>query len=81
MAKCPICDYEIKHCQCRFAGSAHPDRSKRIEVVLDHLYLFSDKQIQHILELEKYWQISYGDEERESIREDLVSEYGKGGAK
>lgn len=79
MEKCPICDYEINHCQCRFAGSAHPDRSKRIEVVLDHLYLFSYEQIQHILALEKWWQISYGDEGRESIREELVSEYGKGG--
>lgn len=79
MAKCPICDYEIKNCQCIFAGSAHPDRSKRREVVLDHLYLFSDEQIQHILELEKYWQISYGDKERETIREELVAEYGKGG--
>ena len=79
MAKCPICDYEINHCQCRFAGSAHPNRSKRIEVALDHLYLFSNEQIQHILALEKWWQISYGDEGRESIREELVSEYGKGG--
>lgn len=78
MVKCPICKYEIKHCQCAFAGSAHPDRSKRITVVLDHLYLFSDEQIQHILELEKRWQISYGDDDREAIREELLSEYMKG---
>ena len=23
--KCPICDYDIERCQCRFVGSAHPD--------------------------------------------------------
>lgn len=73
--KCPICNYDIEHCQCRFGGSAHPDRSKRRQVVLDHLYLFSAEQIEHILELEKYWHTSYGDEERSQIREDLFKEY------
>ena len=50
--KCPICKYDISMCQCMFGGSAHPDRSKRKEVVKDHLYLFSARQIQHIISLE-----------------------------
>lgn len=54
--KCPICDYKISSCQCLYGGSAHPDRSKRIHVVFDHLYLFSKKQITHLIELQKYWQ-------------------------
>lgn len=73
--KCPICDYYIKpnrkypasSCQCRFGGSTHPDRSKNQEVVLEHLHLLSKKQIKHIIGLEKYWQISYGDEERTTL--------------
>ena len=73
--KCPICDYDIEHCQCCFGGSAHPDRSKRAAVVRDHLYLFSDKQVMHIIELERYWRISYLDEEKEKIREELEREY------
>lgn len=73
--KCPICDYDIEHCQCCFGGSAHPDRSKREAVVRDHLYLFSDKQVMHIIELERYWRISYLDEEKEKIREELEREY------
>lgn len=73
--KCPICDYDIEHCQCCFGGSAHPDRSKREAVVRDHLYLFSDEQVQHIIELERYWRISYLDEEKEKIREELEREY------
>ena len=73
--KCPICNYDIKHCQCRFGGSAHPDRSKRQSVVKDHLYLFSDKQVKHIIELERYWRTSYSDEEKEKIREELEREY------
>lgn len=73
--KCPICDYDIEHCQCYFGGSAHPDRSKREAVVRDHLYLFSDKQVKHIIELERYWRISYLDEEKEKIREELEREY------
>ena len=73
--KCPICDYDIEHCQCRFGGSAHPDRSKRQSVVKDHLYLFSDKQVRHIIELERYWRTSYLDEEKEKIREELEQEY------
>jgi len=73
--KCPICDYDIEHCQCCFGGSAHPDRSKREAVVRDHLYLFSDEQVQHIIELERYWRISYLDEEKEKIREELERKY------
>lgn len=73
--KCPICNYDIEHCQCRFGGSAHPDRSKRKSVVLDHLYLFSKEQVEHILKLEKYWQTSYGDEECSRIRNELFKEY------
>ena len=73
--KCPICDYDIEHCQCRFGGSAHPDRSKRQSVVEDHLYLFSDKQVRHIIELERYWRMSYSDEEKEKILEELEREY------
>lgn len=73
--KCPICAYDIEHCQCCFGGSAHPDRSKREAVVRDHLYLFSDEQVKHIIELERYWRISYLDEEKEKIREELEREY------
>ncbi len=62
--KCPICGYELKECQCYFGGNAHPDREKQRQVVLDHLYLLSENQLKHIIELEKFWQISYGDEER-----------------
>ncbi len=51
--KCPICDYYLNYCQCRFGGSAHPDRSKRREVVLDHLHLLSKRQIKHIVKLQR----------------------------
>lgn len=69
--KCPICKYDISVCQCMFGGSAHPDRSKRREVVLDHLYLFSQTQIKHIISLQRHWQTSYGDEEKNKILEAL----------
>lgn len=60
--KCPICNYEIKDCQCTFNGSTHPDRSKRKTVVFDHLYLFEPEQIKHLIDLQRYWQTSYSDE-------------------
>lgn len=69
--KCPICKYDISKCQCMFSGSAHPDRSKRKAVVKDHLYLFSPKQIEHIINLERRWQTSYTDDEKNSILEEL----------
>lgn len=75
--KCPICRYDSSHCQCRFGGSAHPDRSKRRTVVLDHLYLFSEEQINHIVNLEKSWQTSYGDEELNEILKELEKEASK----
>ena len=70
--KCPICDYEIKDCQCVFGGTAHPDRSKRKIVVFDHLYLFENEQIEHLIDLQKAWQISYGDDELEQEYEKLL---------
>lgn len=73
--KCPICNYEISMCQCMFGGSCHPDRSKRREVVLDHLYLFSKKQLKHILTLQRKRQTSYGDEKRTQILNELKEKY------
>lgn len=75
--KCPICDYDIEHCQCFFGGSAHPDRSKKQDVVKDHLYLFSDEQVKHIIKLERFWEISYLDKEKEKIMAELKKEYPK----
>lgn len=68
---CPICDYEIKNCQCVYAGSAHPDRSKRKQVVQEHLYLLTPVQLKHLMELQKFWQISYSDKEKNAIYEEL----------
>lgn len=52
MAECPICEYES--CQCIYAGNAHPDRYKRRQVVLDHLYLLSDEEIRYVQQLQAY---------------------------
>jgi hypothetical protein len=71
MEICPICKYDIPHCQCRFAGNAHPDRSDIRDVVLHHLHLLSIKQLDHIIKLEKHWNISYSDPKLEAIRKDL----------
>ena len=68
---CPICEYKFADCQCRFGGTAHPDRWKRARVVTDHLYLFSDAQIEHLKKVQKWWHICYDDEEMEKIREEL----------
>lgn len=73
--RCPICDYMLGYCQCLYGGTCHPDRSKRKDVVFHHLYLFSKRQVKHLIELERHWQISYGDAEREAIREGLVAQY------
>lgn len=64
---CPICGYSLGECQCRYGGSGHPNRSKEREVVLHHLYLLNDKQLKHIINLEKSWRTSYGDDERKQI--------------
>ena len=75
MAKCPICKYEIgatPGCQCLYGdGGIHPDRSKRRKAVLDHLYLLSEEQRNHIVELERYWQIAYSDDDLEAIVDEL----------
>ena len=76
--KCPICNYEIKDCQCIFGGTAHPNRSKRREVVFDHLYLFEKEQVEHLIRLQRQWQTSYGDKELKQEYEKLINEYHEG---
>ncbi len=71
--KCPICGYKLDDCQCYFGGSAHPDRSKRRDVVQDHLYLLSEKQLKHLIELQACWQTSYSDEEKSKMLDDLIN--------
>ena len=68
---CPICEYEFNMCQCWFGGTAHPDRSKRANVVTDHIYLLSDAQINHLKKVQEFWQISYDDEEKNEILKEL----------
>lgn len=72
--KCPICEYEFDDCQCPFGGTCHPDRSKRARVVADHIYLLTDKQIEHLKKIQKLWSISYDDEEKNQILKELESE-------
>ena len=61
---CPICGYELNSCQCLFGGLAHPDRNMERDVVQDNLYLLSDKQLHHLINLQKRWRTSYGDKKR-----------------
>lgn len=68
---CPICEYVFEDCQCRFSGSAHPDRSKRARVVADHIYLLSDAQIEHLKRVQEWWSTSYADPEKEQVLKDL----------
>lgn len=74
--KCPICNYDLEHCQCLYAGSAHPDRYNRRKVVFDHLYLFSDRQVKHLIDLQRFWRTSYVDEKLQEISKSLETEYG-----
>ena len=71
--KCPICEYAISGCQCLYSGSAHPDRHDKKRVVIDHLYLLSPTQVQHVISLEKHWQISYADEILNAILKKLIA--------
>jgi len=51
--ECPICEYDIRECQCMFTGSCHPDRSEREKYVFDHLYLYTKSQIDHLIDLQR----------------------------
>ena len=72
--KCPICEYEFEYCQCCFGGEGHPDRHKRAKVVADHIYLLTDKQVEHLKKVQRRWSISYSDEEMSQILNELKSE-------
>lgn len=73
---CPICGYLLDECQCIYAGSCHPDRSKREDVVLHHLYLLNERQLRHVINLQAFKRASYAkDDERNAIIKDLGWEY------
>lgn len=74
---CPICGYKFDMCQCRFSGSAHPDRQKRQRVIFDHLYLLNPSQVQHVIDLQRSLGISYGDPEMEYICKEMEKTYWK----
>lgn len=63
---CPICEYPTEQCQCMFDGDAHPDRSKKNEVVRQHLYFFTPEEQRHVIELEKRMEISYADVKKDN---------------
>ncbi len=69
--RCPICNYKLIDCQCLYSGSCHPDRSKREEVVLHHLYLLTPEQIDHLKTLQKTQRGSYEDKEKNQILKEL----------
>ena len=69
---CPICEYPFEHCQCRFGGSAHPNRSDRARVVFDHLYLLTAGQLDHVMNVQSFWQTSYADDKRNKILSYLI---------
>ena len=71
MEKCPVCGYALNECECRVCSNG---MYKKREVVLDHLYLFSPEQIQHIIDLERDLKITYGDAERSKILIELEKE-------
>lgn len=73
--ECPICGYSLDEhmCQCIYGGSCHPDRSKQLEVVFDHLYLLNERQLKHIIGLQKFWRISYA---KDDVRQKIVKQLG-----
>lgn len=72
---CPVCKYELETCQCLYSGSAHPDRHKRYEVVIDNLYLLTETQLQHIIFLQQFWRASYSDDEKDKILQELKDNF------
>jgi len=73
---CPICRNGFAMCQCMYGGSSHPNRALNQKVVLEHLHFLTKKQIKHIIELEKYWQVSYNDEKCCEILAELQKDRG-----
>ena len=76
---CPICGYRLYECQCVFGGKAHPNRDKRMQVVKDHLYLFTPLQVAHVIELERRWGTCYVDDEMNKILDELEQTEREGG--
>ena len=58
---CPICHKSFDDCRCRY-DLPEGGTLAYVEVILDHLYLCSDEQLQHIIKLEKEWNLFYNDD-------------------
>ena len=93
-SECPICGWEIKDCFCKQDISPHSTITddfsdtfadyenhylNRALVAVDHLYLFTPKQQEHIINLERQWDLVYSDHEQQEILNHLKSIYSKEG--
>ena len=72
--KCPICRYIISDCTCIHSDIRNPEFAKTRDVVMDHLYMLNSDQINHIMKLEKFWDISYKDAEKNRILNKLKND-------
>lgn len=65
--RCPICDMPLRYCECANKSVLSEDEEAAFQVALEHLYLLSEAQRKHLIEIERVWEIGYTDR-----REDVV---------
>lgn len=68
---CPLCEHKVADCICKSGNHTNKDIGKKMKVVFEHLYLFNDAQVQHIINLQKKFKINYLDKEHSDILEEL----------
>ena len=65
--RCPICDYPLRYCECANKSVLSKKEEINLQVATDHLYLLSERQIRHLIEIERIWDIWYSDERQEIL--------------
>lgn len=71
--RCPICNMPLRYCECANKSELSEDEEAAFQVALEHLYLLSEEQIRHLIEIERVWEIGYTDN-REMFVESLKKE-------
>lgn len=72
--RCPLCHSLFVDCYCRYDIPKNANRDD-VRIIMDHLYMLDPNELQHIIKLEKLWELFYCDSELNDILGIMEAKY------
>ncbi len=72
--RCPLCHSLFVDCYCRYDIPKKANRND-VHIIIDHLYMLDPNEQQHIIKLEKLWELFYSEPELNDILGVMEAKY------